>query len=67
MWTWWVGTAQQSAGEPIWAGDPGPLVDGKVGCVQDGAPTASLAEDLEGQICLEVWPETPILPKSAFS
>ena len=45
-----VGEAvQQCPGEPFRAEDLGPLVEGKVGGDQDGAPFVALAEDLEEQ------------------
>ena len=45
-----VGEAvQQGPGEPLRPEDLGPLVEGKVGGHQDGAPLVSLAEDLEEQ------------------
>ena len=46
-----VGEAvQQGAGQPLRAEDLGPLVEGKVGGHQDGAPLVALAEDLEEQL-----------------
>ena len=40
-------TVQQRSGQAVRFEDLGPLVEGKVGGHQDGAPLASLAEDLE--------------------
>ena len=40
---------QQRSGQPLRPEDRGPLVEGKVGGYQDGAPLVALAEDLEEQ------------------
>ena len=42
-------TIQQGSGEPFRAEDLGPLVEGRIGGDQDGAPLVALAEDLEEQ------------------
>ena len=38
---------QQRAGEAFRSEHRGPLIEGEVGCDQDGAPLVALAEDLE--------------------
>lgn len=41
---------EMQPGQPLRAEDLGPLVEGKVGGHQDGAPLVALAEDLEEQL-----------------